>query len=598
MPHEIADFFKAYLSFDFWILHALIATIALGVLIRHVFALRELKQKVDARKTITSDKARRDIETLDIYGSYYDSCSNAFILVGLLGTMYGFYLGMPHKGDSAASISFEQIKPALATSAFGIIWAILLNLITRATVDLQTDRLRATYSRKANEFSLEQTLTFISEKYNESILQVGATVKSVNENLATVFNTGTTNFSDASSKLADAAKALQDSSAESAKVFSGAAKVFRESFENAAGTASRLDEVINRIIQLPETVSRQLEEFSRKHTAAMAEGAKSLSERFEALVNQLLNSLTAITQIPGILSQNLKSAHAEYVSVVAGSLETFKQTQAVVREHLKRSAEEFRATMQETTELQTRRSESFLEKLEILIIGVQGLPEQIRDRMYEIIEQHRAALEQQNKADLQSLKDMMSSLVTVSTREIEGARQKLVLSGEELRDSYIQAYKNEAELVRKEMETLFHDVERFLQQLQKDLEKAIIGAPDSITKRTESVRDVIEKLTEAAADSASALNASVERISTGLSVLGESTKALAPAVSGLEDAASKFTKAAREDPAHEQVVLLNEIKQLMQNFASTSRGPRPSGRERQGGGRWRRLFRFVSRAEN
>jgi hypothetical protein len=84
MAEQLAAFFDAYLHFGFWILHAVIAIVAAVAWVRHQAELTSLIRHVEARPVIGDAEARREVENVERFNSYYDFCANAFILVGLL----------------------------------------------------------------------------------------------------------------------------------------------------------------------------------------------------------------------------------------------------------------------------------------------------------------------------------------------------------------------------------------------------------------------------------------------------------------------------------------------------------------------------------
>ena len=303
MAEQFSAFFDAYLHFGFWILHAVIGIVAAVAWVRHRAELARLIRHVEDRPVIGDAEARREVDNVERFNSYYDFCANAFILVGLFGTIFGFFTGMAKPSlETGELVRFDQVKPALATSAFGLVWAVLLNLITRVTVERRMDHIRSLYAGKVSDSSLRSVLVDIGDKYAQSIAKVQDTIEAVNHRLEQVFQSGTTNFADASNKLADAAHELQQSSAESAKTFSDAAGVFQKSFDKASKTASRLDQVTNRVADLPETVAHELLGFSRHHADAMAELSAKLGGQFDAFATRIVSSLAATAGLPESLA--------------------------------------------------------------------------------------------------------------------------------------------------------------------------------------------------------------------------------------------------------------------------------------------------------
>jgi hypothetical protein len=567
MIGPLAGFCRAYFEFYFWLLHVMIACIAVVVLIRHAMMLRQIKKSINAREVVSDADMRLEIEVAQSYSSYYELFSNSFILVGLFGTMYGFFAAMANPvQETGILIGFDQIRPALATSAFGLVWAILLNATTRFTVERKTDQLRSLYRGKTSEHALEAVLKSIADKYSETVLQMRESILAVDKRLSEVFQTGSVNFADAAKRLADAATELQKSTVDSGTVFSKAATVFQQSFERAASTADRLHKVTNRIIDLPEAISRQYVTFSQQHNEAMTQFSADLSGQFEQFVSRVLTSLASTAELPRLIGKEMRDVHEDYVAVVSEELEQFSRAEVKMENRLEASAGAFAATAALLAQSNNESATKLLIAFETLLGAVREVPSALRGELHNVTADYRTKLEEQHKLHIQKLNELVTMLTVVAEREIEKGRQSLEARGDELRSVYEQAYKQEGERVSGQLKYVFADLRILLEEIQRDVQRAIEGAPDTLSERAASIRDEMATLAAAINQCAAGLTVSVGNMNEGLKSLHDNSRALAPAAAGLRDAALRLADSVNSGMPSEQITVLKEIKVLVEGL--------------------------------
>lgn len=599
MAEQFSAFFDAYLQFGFWILHAVIALVAAGAWVRHQGELTRLTRHVEDRPAIGDAEARREVENVERFNSYYDFCANAFILVGLFGTIYGFFTGMAKPSlETGELVRFDQVKPALATSAFGLVWAVVLNLITRVTVERRTDHIRSLYPGKVSDSSLRSVLVDIGDKYAQSIAKVQDTIEAVNHRLEQVFQSGTTNFADASNKLADAAHELQRSSTESAKTFSDAAGVFQKSFDKAAKTASRLDQVTNRVADLPETVAHELLGFSKHHADAMAELSAKLAGQFDAFAARIVSSLAAAAGLPESLGNEMRAAHAEYLRALSESQERFALTQADIERRLNETAQSHSQATEAAVKASADQATKVLDAVDALLKEVQEVPQTLRSHLEQMMEKHSQVLEAQHQVHIQKVNEIVSALKVSAVRELETARQSLEQKGEALRSIYEQAYQEERERVQIQVKALLREIDNFLLGLQKEVLAAVEGAPDIMSAHAAGVRNEMERLSTSVRDCAAELKVSAGAMTEGLRSLHEDSTSLSPAAADLRSAIAAAARSAGQDGSgREQVAVLVEIRSLLQN-TGTARpvGNHTTAKKKKSGTVWQRLSSRFKRS--
>ncbi len=124
--HGFWSFVQAYLSNGaFPLLHLLIAAAA-GYLI--VAWRKTAFARIPMAASISPEQYQNAVESLAPFDVYFDFCSSAFIFIGLLGTIGGFFGAVPQLKNE--NYDFHDVERALATSGIGIVLAILLNAYT------------------------------------------------------------------------------------------------------------------------------------------------------------------------------------------------------------------------------------------------------------------------------------------------------------------------------------------------------------------------------------------------------------------------------------------------------------------------------------
>src|SRR6266516_3998304 len=126
---------------------------------------RRLSRALVIESGITEAQVKKITAPLDRYDFYFELCSSAFILIGLIGTIYGFAGAIPNLTNE--SYDFHEFGNALSTSAFGIIWSLLLNFFLAIYHMLLVDR-------TIEQLRQHQTIEDLGQTIARNIQEVGA----------------------------------------------------------------------------------------------------------------------------------------------------------------------------------------------------------------------------------------------------------------------------------------------------------------------------------------------------------------------------------------------------------------------------------------
>lgn len=228
-------------------------------------------------RTISESEVRKLVYPIERFDSLFDFCSSSFILVGLIGTITGFFRTLPQLTDP--NYNFSDLRQALATSGFGIAWAILLNLILVLYQRFAVSPLVQRLLEKVSVDQLAQSLAESLERFSGQI--AGELQKSLS-----AFTAATTRAGYAASQLAEASKA------------SGAN--YQEAMGKAAESAARIHEVFDQVMRLPEATSTSLDKSLEVFRTAIQEVltktramAEEASQRQKETLNEVVNGVSS-----------------------------------------------------------------------------------------------------------------------------------------------------------------------------------------------------------------------------------------------------------------------------------------------------------------
>lgn len=309
------DYFQA--SNPFFLAHLLTWAVALDLLWKMHSTARGVGGQVAPLRRIADSEVRKFSYPIEKFDAPFDFCSGCFILIGLIGTITGFFRALPHLSDP--QYDFHDFRQALATSAFGIVWAIVLNLVLVSYQRFFVAPLMQGMLEKVSVDQLAQSLAQSLEKFGSQIateLQKGLSD----------FSFGATRVADATQKLASAADVLGNNLTQATK--------------QAEGAAAKVSDVLAKVVKLPEDTARNLSGVFQQITAFYE---KALAEQKSALEAIAESNRTILTKDVARLST---SYHETAQNLVKEQAATLQKSLADFQKNLHQLQQSFTADLQ------------------------------------------------------------------------------------------------------------------------------------------------------------------------------------------------------------------------------------------------------------
>ncbi len=298
----------------FWGLHLAIGAVTLFWGLRHGIVLLSIRRRAAGGEPVSDQEVAKHTAHAASYLPAYEYLSSAFVLVGLLGTIYGFFTGLSQ--NTAKAFDTSTVSPALVTSGFGIVWALLTGL--GASV---MERWGSGVPRWfATVASPQQVFAEVGAGMNERLDRVVAAMAGLTASFQSAFEGGSTRFSESAHEMAQTAKELRQS-------VDAASGSFNKSMQQAATTCDRIDAVLARTSELPAKVSASIEKFSEEHRTKLDALSMQIAGRLDEAIRRLDEAGRVVA---GRLDSNaqkfdemLKGTLVEVSAKVGSTLTTF-----------------------------------------------------------------------------------------------------------------------------------------------------------------------------------------------------------------------------------------------------------------------------------
>lgn len=228
------------------LLHGLTWVVALGAGFLWHRQVRRLRRTSATVRAINESEYKRLAYPVEKFDAVFDFCASAFILIGLAGTILGFIQAVPHLKEAA--YDFSHFRAALAVSAFGIAWSIVLHAaVALYRLAVVAPALETLQSRQ----SAEQLATMLAKALTD-----------VTADIATKLGAGLGSFVVATNRLEAATTALAVSASSAGETFKGAS-------DDLTRSAASIVDLHNEIRGLPASIADRLRETMDQHTVEM-----------------------------------------------------------------------------------------------------------------------------------------------------------------------------------------------------------------------------------------------------------------------------------------------------------------------------------------
>jgi len=194
--------------------------------------------------------AADDLERLGFrlskFDNQFDLCASVFIFIGLIGTIAGFAQSLSRK---TSDFDLAALAHALSTSAFGIIWSILLNVwysrLQSTRVAPWLEQLRERVAKADPVQELHDAVDSIKQDMADEFRALQRQAFDTFRQTLDAYSTATERLSGAASTMSQASQT--------------AATQYYAVNNEVAESTRRLDAIITRCTGLPEQLANQLE---------------------------------------------------------------------------------------------------------------------------------------------------------------------------------------------------------------------------------------------------------------------------------------------------------------------------------------------------
>jgi hypothetical protein len=280
------------LANPFLIAHIVIWTTAVYLIFKLQKELDRLKKWSADRRSLTQPELLKFSHRWTQFDHYFELCSSSFILVGLIGTITGFFNAVPHFSDPV--YDFRDFRGALAISGFGIVWSIVLSVALALLHEYRIAPLMQKVYEKVSVDELAQTLAHALDEFGGQI--------------TTQLQKALTDFTRGAARMDGAASGLS-------RACDAAAQSFSAATTQAAQAASSIGEILNRTASLPQQTIDGFNEACARFLASQQQQAKAQMDALGALVEQdktsLQSELRAISSEYGRSVDELTKSHSE-----------------------------------------------------------------------------------------------------------------------------------------------------------------------------------------------------------------------------------------------------------------------------------------------
>jgi len=547
---------------------------------------RRLSRSAAGESGVTEAQFKKLTAPLARYDLYFDLCSSAFILIGLIGTIYGFASAIPNLTNEG--YDFHEFGNALSTSAFGIIWSLLLNALLALYHILLTDR-------TVERLRQYQTIEDLGETIARNMQQIGAEfVPHIKASLE--------RFAAASIDLAGATKQLVTASHESAAGF-------RDVATKTAETATKVDQVLRKATKLPEALTSRLENLFRSASDSMSLSAgklttalgelegipEQLQRRLESafagqldqlqaagdrlqmlherllqesfahstqLTNAFLEALTHVSQevssLPAVISREtvaaLRSINTE-TEQVAGRLstsllaieklpiefqrrteETF-QAQVVA---LKGAQEEMSTSEQRLFQQWATRLDSAVNAFSDSIVRAEGMPEAIAGQIRTLVDTYRKILEEQHISMTEELRRVGTSIVRDQLESLKEATGDQKRQAERLAETLDIVYSDERRKLHEAIHLALSDAVHWVEDFRKQFEQVQRDLPDEMKRGQVQLIEGTHKASQSLIEVAATLGVEAQDVHRVLAQVNASMAEFRSVVDGLSQVVTNF----------------------------------------------------------
>ncbi len=562
-------FVEHYLyHFPFQLLHLAVWIFALLQLRAAFHSRKECERKYTDREAISRDTVELCERKIKKYDGTLEMCASLFIFVGLTGTIYGFAVSVPRLSHEA--YTFEDLARALSTSAFGILWSVLLVVVKTVVHDAPANRfldaMRQFRSQEPLEQIVERLGTAISGPLREAVDGFAGAVETftrILDELRESMTGAVTSLDRTSRAVENALAGINDVVKETRSLSAVLAKqldaVFRDAAIRLDGVLARVSLFINELAQLPD-----------RTLATVTAAADSLTSRLDDAQGRFLATLRELEGSIRHTAQDLlqqmqaafDAAQALPANVAAEAVEATKQYLAHWREQHEAALAELRRVGADTADAQLKAVTEALDLLRKGIERLESVPEQLSLKLIAASERYLKHLEDRHQQWLEELRRTGREVVEQQIRTLEGAagtlREQAGELDQKLRDNLVEQQK----LVEDAVHSSLTKVLEILDSYRRGLEEVTASLPEQIRSTQEQLIFQTTECTKRAAE-----------LSEELKSLAGAAPRLLDRFHGdllaLDDAAGKVRDAADGFARFRPVASMNELADVLKRLNDT-----------------------------
>ena len=307
---EVSEFLSAYFQGIFWPLHLIL--IAVTALLLHYLINQGKELSVRIRNVETQPPGASEVKVfegrLSDLDDKIDLCLGFFVLVGLLGTIFGFSEAFPLLQEQRWKEAFGKLKPALSTSGVGIGLMILFGSLAAF--------FRAAWIERPMQRLREHRLEDFAVEISRATAVVARDAAKSNQDLALHLQSTLGSFTQSVGNLSSSVTSVAATLVQSAGHMA-------ETSRSSADTLKNAESLLDRSLTIPGQVAH-----------AMEEALAGTSQQLVILLGEMKESAQFLAQFPKDVRSALETA-------LRSELEVVEKVTAVYRT----SVEEMKATM-------------------------------------------------------------------------------------------------------------------------------------------------------------------------------------------------------------------------------------------------------------
>ncbi|MGC4052801.1 MAG: MotA/TolQ/ExbB proton channel family protein [Paludibaculum sp.] len=274
-------------QWPFFVLHLATWGIAFKLIWERRLTARDVDPEAAATETggLTPGQVANRVKQLARYEEYLDLTSSAFVFVGLVGTIAGFTMAFTR---GSGQLNLAVLAQALSTSAFGICWSLVLNVVSSFLHNRDVAPVLDHLHSAEKYVDLDATAAAADERNRQFMESLSTTFASL---LAYQIQEPFKDLSKSIHELESAAAAVQRSADSMQTAATSSTTKYRAAENEMRALMRSVSVLIEKAAQLPELVLTQTEKATESFLSAFSESMTNIAIAQDALGTAIVKRL-------------------------------------------------------------------------------------------------------------------------------------------------------------------------------------------------------------------------------------------------------------------------------------------------------------------